>query len=75
MAVAVASVTCMVNAQTVKGDAKAGESKVDMCIGCHGIPGYQTAFPKTYKVPRIGGQYPEYIKAALQAYKVRVQEG
>jgi cytochrome c553 len=31
--------------------------------------GLPDAFPKTYKVPRIGGQYPEYIVAALQAYK------
>lgn len=69
MAVAVASVTCMVNAQTVKGDAKAGESKVDMCIGCHGIPGYQASFPQVYKVPMIGGQNEAYIVAALQAYK------
>ena len=69
LAVAVASVTCMVNAQTVKGDAKAGESKVDMCIGCHGIPGYQASFPQVYKVPMIGGQNEAYIVAALQAYK------
>ncbi|HET7364886.1 MAG TPA: cytochrome c [Burkholderiales bacterium] len=39
------------------------------CIGCHGIPGYHTAFPQVYHVPRIAGQQPGYILAALKAYK------
>ena len=39
------------------------------CIGCHGIPGYKTAFPDVYHVPRIAGQQPGYIIAALKAYK------
>jgi cytochrome c553 len=56
-------------ALAVEGSADAAKDKVAMCIGCHGIPGYQTVFPKTYKVPLIGGQYAEYIAAALQAYK------
>ena len=34
-----------VQAQGAKGDAKAGEGKIAMCIGCHGIPGYQASFP------------------------------
>ena len=69
LAVVVASVTGMANAQAVKGDAKAGERKVDMCIGCHGIPGYQASFPQVYKVPMIGGQSEAYIAASLQAYQ------
>ena len=29
-----------------KGDADAAHrNKIAMCIGCHGIPGYKTAFP------------------------------
>jgi len=40
-----------------------------MCIGCHGIPGYKTAFPSTYHVPKIAGQQPGYIVSALKAYK------
>jgi cytochrome c553 len=40
-----------------------------MCIGCHGIPGYKTAFPSTYHVPKIAGQQPAYILNALKAYK------
>ena len=39
------------------------------CIGCHGIPGYKTAFPDVYHVPKIAGQNPAYIVAALKAYK------
>jgi cytochrome c553 len=56
-------------AQTVAGDAKAGETKAAMCIGCHGIPGYQNAFPEVHKVPMISGQSAPYLAAALQAYR------
>jgi cytochrome c553 len=50
-------------------DAKAGEKKVAMCIGCHNIPGYQASFPEIYKVPKIAGQGAKYIVSALTAYK------
>ena len=50
-------------------DAKAGEKKVQMCIGCHNLPGYQSSFPEIYKVPKIAGQNAKYIVAALNAYK------
>ncbi|BBE08774.1 MAG: Cytochrome c553 [Glomeribacter sp. 1016415] len=53
----------------VTGNAKAGESKVAMCIGCHGIAGYRTAFPEVYRVPMLGGQNAKYIQVALQGYK------
>jgi cytochrome c553 len=56
-------------AQEVKGDAKAAEAKIAMCIGCHGIPGYQSSFPEVYRVPKISGQNAKYIAAALTAYK------
>ncbi|HEY5898231.1 MAG TPA: c-type cytochrome [Burkholderiales bacterium] len=39
------------------------------CIGCHGIPGYKTAFPIVYHVPKIAGQQPAYIENALKAYR------
>ncbi len=45
------------------------QNALAMCIGCHGIPGYKTAFPDVYHVPKIAGQQPAYIVAALQAYK------
>lgn len=72
-ALAVASVTGLyataAQAQEIKGDAKAGEKKIAMCIGCHGIKGYQASFPEIYKVPMISGQGAKYIVAALTAYK------
>lgn len=49
-------------------DVKAGEKKIAMCIGCHGIPGYQASFPEIHKVPMIAGQNAKYIVSALQAY-------
>ncbi len=51
------------------GDPAAGKSKNSMCVGCHGIPGYHTAFPDVYHVPKIGGQHASYIVKALQEYK------
>lgn len=50
-------------------DAKAGEKKIAMCIGCHGIPGYQASFPEIHKVPMIAGQGSKYIVTALGEYK------
>jgi cytochrome c553 len=58
----------VVQAQEVNGDVKAGEGKIAMCIGCHGIAGYQSSFPEVYKVPKIAGQNAGYIAAALHGY-------
>lgn len=51
------------------GDPTAGATKTAMCGGCHGIPGWRTAYPEVYGVPKIGGQHPAYIVKALQEYK------
>ena len=51
------------------GDASKGRQKVAMCQGCHGIPGWRTAFPEVYRVPKLSGQNPQYIVAALKQYK------
>jgi cytochrome c553 len=52
------------------GDAElAHRHKTSMCIGCHGIPGYKTAFPEVYHVPKIAGQQPAYLINALKAYR------
>jgi cytochrome c553 len=64
-AVAVAAPIGLAQAQ----DAQAGEKKAAMCIGCHGIPGYQASFPEIHKVPMISGQGAKYIVSALTAYK------
>lgn len=51
------------------GNAAEGKKKTAMCEGCHGIPGWKTAFPEVYHVPHLGGQHAKYIVAALNAYK------
>jgi cytochrome c553 len=51
------------------GSVTAGETKAAMCIGCHGIKGYQASFPEVHKVPMISGQNAKYIAASLAAYK------
>ena len=68
-AVLVAFLNVNAQAQELKGDAKAGQAINAMCIGCHGIKGYQASFPEVYKVPMISGQNAKYIVSALTAYK------
>ncbi len=67
-ALAVASGAVCAQTQEVKGDAKAAENKIAMCVGCHGIVGYQASFPEVYKVPKIAGQSEAYIAASLHSY-------
>ena len=50
------------------GDPAAGKVKFTACAGCHAIPGYTSAYPN-YHVPRLGGQHPDYILVALNAYR------
>jgi cytochrome c553 len=51
------------------GDPQRGSQKVQMCQGCHGIMGWRTAYPEVYHVPKIAGQHPAYIVAALKEYR------
>ncbi len=78
LAVAVACVTGLAQAQApaagkASDAAPSGgariEAKVAICVGCHGIKGYQASFPEVYKVPMIAGQSAKYIAAALTEYK------
>jgi len=71
LAAAVLLFPALANAQgsAPAGDAAAGSQKIQMCIGCHGIPGWRTAFPEVYKVPKLGGQHEAYIVKALQEYR------
>lgn len=69
LGVLVASVTLHAQAQEITGNAQAGSTKASMCIGCHGIAGYQASFPEVYKVPKISGQSHRYIENALIAYQ------
>ena len=68
-ALAVACVTLSAQAQPVTGSVENGSRKTAMCIGCHGIVGYQSSFPEVHKVPKIAGQSATYIASALAAYK------
>ncbi|MDE2370291.1 MAG: cytochrome c4 [Burkholderiales bacterium] len=65
---ALAAAACAVPAAHAQNAAE-GERKAAMCIGCHGIPGYQATFPEIYKVPMIAGQNAKYIENALTEYK------
>jgi cytochrome c553 len=67
LATALATPTAM--AQTPAGRVAEGEKAASMCIGCHGIVGYQNSFPEIHRVPKISGQNAKYIAAALAAYK------
>jgi len=65
----VACVTVSAQAQKLTGSVENGAKKTAMCVGCHGIIGYQASFPEIHKVPKIAGQSATYISAALGAYQ------
>lgn len=66
---AVLSVTVgMTQTTMAAGDVEQGRLKAQTCMGCHGAPGMRNAYPG-YRVPKLGGQHPGYIIAALTAYK------
>lgn len=54
------------------GDPAKGAQLVTTCMGCHGIEGYRNAYP-SYRVPKLGGQKPEYIVTALQEYRTKAR--
>jgi cytochrome c553 len=56
------------DAPALKGDPVRGKAISYTCLGCHGVDGYRNAYPN-YSVPKLAGQHPEYIVAALQEYK------
>ena len=63
-----ASTTAPAQDQPLQGDAKHGKAISYTCLGCHGIEGYKNAYPM-YSVPKLEGQHPEYLAAALQEYR------
>ncbi len=54
--------------EAAAGDAKRGKELSYTCLGCHGIDGYKNAYPM-YSVPKLEGQHPEYLTAALKGYR------
>jgi cytochrome c553 len=67
LAIAVVGLVMSVSAEAA-GDAARGKTLGYTCLGCHGIESYKSVYP-TYSVPRLRGQQPDYIVAALQEYK------
>ena len=61
-------VALTVNPVFAAGDPARGEQLSQTCLGCHGNPGLRNPGP-VYHIPMIGGQHPQYIISALQAYK------
>jgi cytochrome c553 len=65
---ALGAAVAQAQAPAVSGDAKRGQALAYTCNGCHAIPNYKNVYP-TYSVPKLRGQRPEYLLAALKAYK------
>lgn len=65
---ALAAGAASAQAPVLKGDPVHGKAISYTCLGCHGVDGYRNAYPN-YSVPKLGGQHPEYLIAALQEYK------
>ena len=63
-----ASLAAQAQTPAFSGDAKRGQALAYTCNGCHAIPNYKNVYP-TYSVPKVHGQRPEYLLAALKAYK------
>jgi cytochrome c553 len=59
-------------AATAAGEATKGAELATSCMGCHGIAGYRNAYP-SYRVPKLGGQNPEYLVLAMQAYRAKTR--
>jgi len=51
-------------------DVAAGERKAAMCIGCHGIVGYQASSQRSTRCPRSRGRAPN-----ISSLRLRLQEG
>jgi cytochrome c553 len=63
-----AATTVSAQDQTQPGDIHRGKALSYTCLGCHGVDGYKNAYPN-YSVPKLEGQNPEYISAALHGYQ------
>jgi len=63
----------LTHAALAAGDPIAGKIKFATCTGCHAIPGYTNAYP-AYHVPRLGGQHPDYVVAALKDYQAGARQ-
>ncbi|MBW3550274.1 MAG: cytochrome c [Proteobacteria bacterium] len=53
---------------SVRGNPETGRMLTYTCQGCHGVEGYENAYPN-YHVPKIGGQSAAYLVGALNDYR------
>jgi cytochrome c553 len=60
-----AAALAFASSHALAGDPRAGESKAEACIACHGADGNSPA----PSFPRIGGQYESYLLHSLRGYK------
>lgn len=67
-ALGVMALLAAANGAQAAGDPGRGKALAYTCLGCHGIENYKNVYP-TYSVPRLVGQHPEYLVAALKGYK------
>ncbi len=68
IAVAALAGTAWAQEPAAHGDARHGKAISYTCLGCHGIDGYKNAYPM-YSVPKLEGQNPDYLAAALHGYR------
>ena len=68
LAVCTLAATAWAQEPPAQGDAKHGKAISYTCLGCHGIDGYKNAYPM-YSVPKLEGQNPDYLAAALRGYR------
>src|ERR1700726_5101714 len=68
IAVAAFAGTARAHQPAAHGDARHGKAISYPCLGCHGIEGYKNAYPM-YSVPKLEGQNPDYLAAALHGYR------
>ena len=52
-------------------DYEAGKEKAAACVACHGADGNK---PITPDIPRLGGQYYDYLEHSLKAYRSGARE-
>jgi cytochrome c553 len=69
---ALATLTDTAGVAQAAGDPENGAALATACMGCHGIDGYRNAYP-SFRVPKLGGQKPDYIVLALQAYRAKTR--
>ena len=65
--IALAALAALARRRAAAADIEAGKKKVqEVCAACHGIDGNSPTRPT---IPKLAGQYPDYLAKALRDYK------